>query len=295
MVISYITRNHIVSPDRRLGLIAGRSVYRESEKTWDGLRPEWYNLILVHQGRCRVGNGEVTVELERDVFYLLSPAPSRHFRQTGQLDAFWAMLPPPLTAHWPEIAPGVCRIGLPTDEFRTARRNFAEAVRLAYECAANWHLLAGNLLANIILRGNRAFELSHPRAEDRRLALAAKLLANIDNDLGMDEIAQKCGMSHAAFFAAFRHSYAMTPRAYRENARLQFAQTLLASEALDINQVALRANLIDAGYFIKRFRKHFGITPRQYQKQIHAMEPPPGHGGKTGEKPESTPPQACKN
>jgi len=282
MVISYKKHGHIVSPDRQLGLIAGRSFYQEPRTEWDGLRPEWYNLILVNQGHCRVQNGEVAAELDCNVLYLLSPVRCRRFRQTGQLDAFWAMQPPPLTIHWPEVAPGIFRIELAPGEFRTARRNFAEAVRLAYECASHWHLLANNLLANIILRGNRAFELAHPQAEDLRLALAAKLLANIDNDLAMDEVAQKCGMSHAAFFAAFRQSYAVTPRAYRENARLQFARTLLAAEALDINQVALRANMIDASYFIKRFRKHFGITPRQYQKQMRAGNPPPGPQNATG-------------
>ncbi len=266
MVTSYKTGNHIVSPDRQLGLIAGRSLYQENESAWKGLRPEWYNLILVNRGRCRVRNGKIAAELAPDVFYLLTPVECRHFRQTGQLDAFWAMFPPPLTIHWPEAAPGVYRIELAPGEFRTARRNFAEAVRLAYECAGNWHLLADNLLANIMLRGNRTFELTHHQAEDRRLTLAAKLLSNIDNNLAMDEIAQKCGMSHAAFFSAFRQSYAMTPRAYRENARLQFAKALLESEALDMSQIALRANLIDASYLIKRFRKHFGMTPRQYRQ-----------------------------
>lgn len=266
MVTSYKTGNHIVSPDRQLGLIAGRSLYQENETKWEGMRPEWYNLMLVNRGHCRVDNGDVAVELRQNVFYMLSPVGCRRFQQTGKLDAFWAMLPPPLAIHWQEIAPGVCQIELAPGEFRTARRNFAEAVRLAYECAGNWHLLADNLLANIILRGNRAFELAHHQTEDRRLTLAAKFLANIDNNLAMDEIAQKCGMSHAAFFSAFQRGYAMTPRAYRENARLQFAKALLESEALDIGQVAQRANLVDASYFIKRFRKHFGITPRQYRQ-----------------------------
>lgn len=52
------------------------------------------------------------------------------------------------------------------------------------------------------------------------------------------------------------------------------AKILLKSEKLSIGEIAARTNLIDGSYLSKRFRKVFGVTPREYVRKFR--ESPPG-------------------
>lgn len=64
-------------------------------------------------------------------------------------------------------------------------------------------------------------------------------------------------------FAAY---FQTTPSAYIESFRLSEAKKLLQI-GYNVQYTALHCGYTDAAYFVMRFRKNFGITPLQYQKQ----------------------------
>ncbi|MBQ7176153.1 MAG: helix-turn-helix transcriptional regulator [Victivallales bacterium] len=270
MVISYKNKNW-VSPYQDLDIVAGRSFAQSGSMTWQGLHPDAWNLIRVMSGRCRVKNGNEVIDLIPGGFFLLQPASERIFTRNGQWDAYWAMFSLYLPLHWPEIKPGIYRINPPEKESARILRSLLETVSLVRECEGEWHLLANNILENIILRGNR-IEQSQDRYTDRRMFLAAKLLKEPDNTMSMDKIAAQCGMSHASFFAEFKRVFKQSPRQFREQARLRQAKVLLETKRLSIEEIAVSVNMIDSSYFTKRFQKHFGMTPTQYRKKLSIMD-----------------------
>ena len=271
MVNSYKDKRDRVSPYWNLDLVAGRSFGTARHDIWEGLHPRACNLLIVMSGRCTVRNGRQSTVLLPGSVYLLAPAESRVFERFGSWDAYWVLFPLRLPLLWPEINPGIFRIQPPRREHRIMLRNLIETVNLTTECRGEWYQLAGNLIDNVVLRGNR-FAGNAP--SDRRMLLAVKLLSQPENDLAMDEIAAKCGLSHSTFFSEFKRVHGLSPRQFREQARLQMAKILLKSEKLSIGEIAARTNLIDGSYLSKRFRKVFGVTPREYVRKFR--ESPPG-------------------
>ena len=75
----------------------------------------------------------------------------------------------------------------------------------------------------------------------------------------------------------FHASFQTTPSAYIESCRMSEAKRLLQI-GYSVQYTALHCGYTDTSYFVMRFRKKFGITPLQYQKQL--SEPgrtTPGH------------------
>ena len=64
----------------------------------------------------------------------------------------------------------------------------------------------------------------------------------------------------------FAARFQTTPSAYIESCRMREAKRLLQI-GYSVQYTALHCGYTDASYFVMRFRKKFGITPLQYQKQ----------------------------
>ena len=271
MVIPYKTTNNWASPYLDLDIVAGRSCTPTGRRSWNGLHPDTWNLIHVLSGHCRVKNGNTIVDLVPGGFYLLEPTTERIFTKNGEWDAYWAMFSLYIPLYWQEIEPGIYRIKPPEKESRKILCCLLEAINLVRECEGEWHLLANNLLENIILRGNSIGQARNKNT-DRRMFLASKLHKDPENKMSMDKIAAQCGMSHAAFFAEFKRVFKQSPRQFREQARLHLAKVLLETKRMSIEEIAVSVNMIDSSYFTKRFQKYFGMTPTQYRKKLNSMD-----------------------
>ena len=52
---------------------------------------------------------------------------------------------------------------------------------------------------------------------------------------------------------------------YRNKRRMEYAAHLLGKEAYTVSKVADILHITCQSYFIKQFKKQFGMTPKQYQ------------------------------
>ena len=72
-------------------------------------------------------------------------------------------------------------------------------------------------------------------------------------------------ISKSTLCRQFRHCFQTTPSNYIESKRFARAKQLLG-DGQSVQSACLNSGFSDCSYFILRFRKKFGITPRQYQK-----------------------------
>lgn len=77
----------------------------------------------------------------------------------------------------------------------------------------------------------------------------------------LNRLARSCGLSVSHFSALFRKYYGISPLAYRNRQRLEYAAHLLANHNLRIAEIAEQAGYEDIYQFSRAFRKHFGISP----------------------------------
>ena len=88
---------------------------------------------------------------------------------------------------------------------------------------------------------------------------------NLKENISMKILSEKACMSTTSFYRFFRRELGMSPIEFVINEKLKCAKQLLKNPKIHINEVCYLSGFEDSNYFIRMFKKHEGITPKQYQ------------------------------
>ena len=92
---------------------------------------------------------------------------------------------------------------------------------------------------------------------------------NIEKKIHIEDICDKFFISKSTLYRLFRTEFETTVNDFIQFKRLQHAKELLKNKReLDISQVSDLCGFNDYNYFIRIFKKEFGVTPLQYKKKI---------------------------
>lgn len=93
------------------------------------------------------------------------------------------------------------------------------------------------------------------------------VLANLDKDLSVDELAEIGGLSRAYFSRLFTASEGIPPASFVRQERMRRAARLLTSHShLAMKEIAMMTGFDDPNYFAKVFRRFFGTCPTEFRK-----------------------------
>lgn len=90
---------------------------------------------------------------------------------------------------------------------------------------------------------------------------------NLNGDLSVNTLCQHLHVSRDALYRNFRLTLNMTVNEYICQRRMERAEQLLRETDQPLQVVAESCGMINYTYFLKRFKKHTGVTPLQYRKQ----------------------------
>ncbi|OXG06951.1 AraC family transcriptional regulator [Flavobacterium araucananum] len=88
---------------------------------------------------------------------------------------------------------------------------------------------------------------------------------NLKENINLKNLSEKACMSTASFYRFFKRELGMSPIEYILSEKIKQAKKLLRNPGIQINEVCYLSGFEDANYFIRLFKKHEGITPKQYQ------------------------------
>jgi transcriptional regulator GlxA family with amidase domain len=91
---------------------------------------------------------------------------------------------------------------------------------------------------------------------------------HLDDDLSVDALATRAGMSTRNFTRAFRRETGTTPAAYVEQVRVEAAQRLLGTTDLTVGAIARRVGIRHAETLHRAFRRRVGATPEQFRQGV---------------------------
>lgn len=94
--------------------------------------------------------------------------------------------------------------------------------------------------------------------------------ANLDEDLGLAELATVADLSQFHFARAFRKTTGLTPQHYLMERRIERAKEMLAKEDLPIVEISLRTGFKNQSHFTTLFRKFTTFTPKTWRDLKHA-------------------------
>ncbi|BAZ14643.1 AraC family transcriptional regulator [Calothrix sp. NIES-4071] len=87
--------------------------------------------------------------------------------------------------------------------------------------------------------------------------------ANLNNSLGLEELAQQVGMSQFYFSRLFKQSLGITPHQYVIQQRVEQAKLLLQKGELGLAEIALECGFANQGHFNRHFKHLTGATPKE--------------------------------
>jgi AraC-like DNA-binding protein len=92
--------------------------------------------------------------------------------------------------------------------------------------------------------------------------------SNIDHRISVDTMAKLANLSVCYFTRAFDQSVGLTPHDYVIRRRVERTRDLLLGTDMSLSEIALAAGFSDQSHCARRFRQHFGMSPREYRWSI---------------------------
>ncbi len=90
-------------------------------------------------------------------------------------------------------------------------------------------------------------------------------MAHIDEDISVDELAERAGYSKWHFSRLFREYNGISPLQYIIGLKMRMAIQLLQSTKAPVKEIGLRCGFADTGYFCKVFRRTHGFSPGEFR------------------------------
>ena len=88
---------------------------------------------------------------------------------------------------------------------------------------------------------------------------------NLKEHISLKNLSDNACMSTTSFYRFFKREIGMSPIEFVLNEKIRCAKKLLKNPGMQINEVCYLSGFEDCNYFIRLFKKHEGITPKQYQ------------------------------
>lgn len=88
---------------------------------------------------------------------------------------------------------------------------------------------------------------------------------HLTEELQIEKIAERCGLSASRFKAKFKEELGITPHAYILSLKIDTAKILLTNPELSITEIALRLNFASSNHFASVFKKYTGFTPTYFR------------------------------
>lgn len=95
--------------------------------------------------------------------------------------------------------------------------------------------------------------------------LTAYLEQHFQQEIYLDELAKRAGMSRATLLRHFRAAMGVTPMIYLRNLRLRHAAELLLKTDLNLKEIADQSGFARMPYFFKAFKECYGVPPLEYR------------------------------
>ena len=109
---------------------------------------------------------------------------------------------------------------------------------------------------------------------DRFADLIAWIAAHLERDLSVPQLAERARLSPRHFSRRFHETFGCTPAQFVDNLRLTAARERLTAAGRTVDSVAASVGFTSADVFRRRFRKRFGVAPKNYRERFATASSP---------------------
>jgi transcriptional regulator GlxA family with amidase domain len=112
------------------------------------------------------------------------------------------------------------------------------------------------------------------QSADRFADLVAWIAAHLARDLSVPQLAERARLSPRHFSRRFHETFGCTPAQFVDNLRLTEARERLTAPGRTVDSVAASVGFASADVFTRRFRRRFGVAPKNYRERFLTARSP---------------------
>lgn len=228
---------------------------------------------ITGRGHCRAGLR--TFELTAQTVLLVEPGTIVALSGSGRSrwNFYWVNF---LSAErwrshlqWPQAGPGVRQLAVPGHAATAISTTLRQLYENYISVGALKTELDHNLLEQLLLRCGSLLPRDSSRELDPRVRAArAYIERHYASDISLEAIAAASNLSPSRLSSLFRSETGVSVMAYRNELRLVQAAQLLLHSNLRIADIGSRVGYAEQAFFSRIFRKHLGMSPRQYREHM---------------------------
>lgn len=176
---------------------------------------------------------------------------------------------------WPESPPPLMMLNVDTPYREHIQSRLEDAHRLAIGAGEHREAMAMNALEEVILRCDARNPNAQSSLLDPRVMQTMEFLChNLHETVSTPMLAMQRGLSSSRLTHLFREQTGLTPQQFLEMQRLNRACQLLELTSRSIEDISEEVGFNNPFYFSLRFKRHIGLSPRDYRKrkwEIHSL------------------------
>jgi len=100
------------------------------------------------------------------------------------------------------------------------------------------------------------------------------IINNFKNNITLKDVADHVGLAPAYFSVLFQNEIGVSFKKYLDSIRFDHAHNLITHTDQSMNDVCHACGFTNYENFVRRFKQHFGYSPREYKKNVINSEPP---------------------
>ena len=89
---------------------------------------------------------------------------------------------------------------------------------------------------------------------------------NSEPDCNIDLLAQRLCMTKSTLYNKLKRQTGLSPVEYVRSVRLHTSVRMMSDSEMSIKEIAYAAGFNDPKYFSRCFKRHFGVSPKEYKE-----------------------------
>lgn len=126
---------------------------------------------------------------------------------------------------------------------------------------------------SILLRWSQSVIAPDDENETIIKAFIAYIDQNFANNITLDSLSSHLFISRSTLCMLIKNKLGQTVNEYINERRLMQGRDFLMNTDMSITDIAMRSGFSDANYFIKRYKKQYGLTPQVDRMRLRRSEP----------------------
>ncbi|MEH7493868.1 helix-turn-helix domain-containing protein, partial [Neobacillus niacini] len=118
----------------------------------------------------------------------------------------------------------------------------------------------------------RVLQVKNERYSQTVTACKNYIFNHLYEEINHDDLATTIGLTPNYVSTLFKKEVGITISEYVQHVKIDEAKKLIEYSSTPISEICSLLNFTDQSYFTKVFKKHTGITPKQYREKHHLLE-----------------------